>query len=83
MLIFDEATSALDFATERKVCENLAQNFVGRTVFFVTHRVRSIQHADRILVLDNGVLVEQGRHDDLMALRGLYYTLHNQQGEET
>jgi ATP-binding cassette subfamily B protein len=82
MLIFDEATSALDFATERKVCENLAKEFVGRTVFFVTHRVRSIQHADRILVLDNGALVEQGKHDDLMALRGLYYTLHNQQGAE-
>lgn len=82
MLIFDEATSALDFATERKVCENLAQEFIGRTVFFVTHRVRSVQHAHKILVLDNGALVEQGRHDELMALRGLYFTLHNQQGAE-
>lgn len=83
MLIFDEATSALDFATERKVCENLAKEFAGRTVFFVTHRVRSIQHADRILVLDSGSLVEQGKHDDLMALRGLYFTLHSQQGAES
>jgi ATP-binding cassette subfamily B protein len=81
MLIFDEATSALDFATERKICENLAQEFKGRTVFFVTHRVRSVQHADKILVLDNGSLVEQGKHDDLMALGGLYFALHNQQGE--
>ncbi len=82
MLIFDEATSALDFATERKVCENLAAEFAGHTVFFVTHRVRSVQHADRILVLDNGVLVEQGTHGELMALRGLYSTLHQQQGAE-
>ena len=81
MLIFDEATSALDFATERKVCENLASEFQGRTVFFVTHRVRSIQHADTILVLDKGSLVEQGRHDELMAHRGLYFDLHNQQGD--
>lgn len=83
LLIFDEATSALDFATERKVCENLAAEFDGHTVFFVTHRVRSIQHADRILVLDNGVLVEQGTHDELMALSGLYATLHQQQGAES
>lgn len=81
MLIFDEATSALDFATERKVCENLAREFQGRTVFFVTHRVRSIQRADVILVLDKGSLVEQGRHDELMARRGLYFDLHNQQGD--
>jgi len=83
MLIFDEATSALDFATERKVCVNLAKEFAGRTVFFVTHRIRSIQHADRILVLDNGTLVEQGRHEELMARGGLYTTLYNQQGAET
>jgi len=83
MLIFDEATSALDFATERKVCENLAREFTGQTVFFVTHRVRSVQHADRILVLDNGSLVEQGKHDELMARNGLYTALHQQQGGET
>jgi subfamily B ATP-binding cassette protein HlyB/CyaB len=79
MLIFDEATSALDFATERKVCQNLAKEFQGRTVFFVTHRVRSIQHADLILVLDKGSLVEHGTHDELMARRSLYFDLHNQQ----
>jgi ATP-binding cassette subfamily B protein len=83
MLIFDEATSALDFATEKKVFENIVQEFSGRTVFFVTHRVRSIQNADTILVLDNGLLVEQGNHDNLMARKGLYFTLFNQQGKES
>lgn len=83
MLIFDEATSALDFATERKICINLAKEFASRTVFFVTHRVRSIQHADRILVLDDGILVEQGQHDELMSRGGLYHTLYHQQGAET
>jgi subfamily B ATP-binding cassette protein HlyB/CyaB len=76
LLILDEATSALDFPSEHLVCKNLAEEFRGRTVFFVTHRVRSIEHADHILVLDRGILVEQGTHDDLMKLKRLYYTLY-------
>ncbi len=76
LLILDEATSALDFPSEHLVCKNLAKEFRGRTVFFVTHRVRSVEHADRILVLDRGILVEQGKHDDLMKLNGIYRTLY-------
>jgi len=76
LLILDEATSALDFPAEHLVCTNLAKEFQGHTVFFVTHRVRSIQHADHILVLDRGILVEQGRHETLMQLKGLYHSLH-------
>lgn len=80
LLILDEATSALDFPSEHLVCKNLAEEFKDRTVFFVTHRVRSVAHADRILVLDRGILAEQGTHEDLMKLRGIYYTLY--QGKE-
>ena len=80
LLILDEATSALDFPSEHLVCKNLAQEFKGRTVFFVTHRVRSVEHADHILVLDRGILVEHGRHEELMRLGGLYRDLHQGKG---
>lgn len=82
LLILDEATSALDSLAENVVCKNLATEFQGRTVFFVTHRIRSIQHADRILVFDRGLLIEQGRHDELMALKGYYHSLYTGGGVE-
>jgi len=76
LLILDEATSALDSVSEALVCKNLAVEFQGKTVFFVTHRVRSVQHADRILVFERGMLIEQGRHEELMALNGYYHSLY-------
>ena len=79
LLILDEATSALDYNTERQVCLNLAEEFRGRTVFFITHRLATIHTADLILVMDAGQVAEQGTHPDLMAKRGLYYTLYLQQ----
>ncbi|MBH8573708.1 peptidase domain-containing ABC transporter [Nostocaceae cyanobacterium CENA369] len=78
-LILDEATSALDYATERQVCLNLAQVFQGRTVFFITHRLATIQNADVILMMNQGRIVEQGTHTELMGLKGLYYCLYQQQ----
>jgi ATP-binding cassette subfamily B protein len=77
LLILDEATSALDFPSEHLVCRNLAEEFIGKTVFFVTHRVRAVENADYILVFDGGVLVEQGKHADLMKLKGHYHGLHS------
>lgn len=77
LLILDEATSALDFPSEHLVCRNLAGEFAGKTVFFVTHRVRAVEHADHILVFDRGVLVEQGKHADLINLKGHYHGLHS------
>ena len=77
LLILDEATSALDFPSEKLVCGNLIEEFRGKTVFFVTHRVRSVERADHILVFDQGILVEQGRHRELMALGGHYRHLHD------
>ncbi|MEL7083733.1 MAG: type I secretion system permease/ATPase [Cyanobacteria bacterium J06597_1] len=79
LLIMDEATSALDYNSERQVCNNLAKTFSDRTVFFITHRLSTIRQADTIVMMDKGVLAEQGTHDELMALRGRYYTLYQQQ----
>ncbi|AVH68165.1 peptidase domain-containing ABC transporter [Nostoc sp. 'Peltigera membranacea cyanobiont' N6] len=79
LLILDEATSALDYATERQVCLNLAQVFKGRTVFFITHRLGTIQNADVILMMSQGRIAEQGTHTELMDLTGLYYCLYQQQ----
>ena len=81
LLILDEATSALDYDTEAQVCRNLQAWANGRTVFFITHRLSTIRHADRILVMDKGSVVELGSHDELMALKGRYYCLSERKGE--
>jgi ATP-binding cassette, subfamily B, bacterial HlyB/CyaB len=82
LLILDEATSALDYNAERQVCLNLAEAFKGRTVFFITHRLSTIRNADVILVMDQGSVVEQGTHDELMKQRGYYYCLYQQQDSQ-
>ena len=79
LLILDEATSALDYHSERQVCNNLAESFAGRTVFFITHRLTTIQNADIIIMMDQGSIVERGTHKELMALKGRYYCLFQQQ----
>ena len=82
LLILDEATSALDIDTELKVIQNLANNFKGKTVFFISHRLSSLTFCDQILVLHQGVLEEKGTHHELMNLNGRYATLYRQQGAE-
>jgi ABC-type multidrug transport system fused ATPase/permease subunit len=79
ILILDEATSSLDTESERRFQQNLARISRDRTAFIIAHRLSTVQHADCILVLDRGVLVEQGTHDQLIAERGLYYHLAQQQ----
>lgn len=79
LLVLDEATSALDVNTEQQVTRNLAEVYRGSTVLFITHRLGSLRHADRILVMHEGSLVEQGTHSELMALGGRYATLYRQQ----
>ncbi|MDB9525038.1 peptidase domain-containing ABC transporter [Oscillatoria sp. CS-180] len=79
LLILDEATSALDYDTEKQVCTNLKAWSTGRTVFFITHRLSTIQDSDTILVMDKGAAVEQGSHEELMDIKGRYYTLYQQQ----
>ncbi|MGB5973444.1 MAG: peptidase domain-containing ABC transporter, partial [Nodosilinea sp.] len=79
LLILDEATSALDYDTEHQVSMNLKAWSSGRTVFFITHRLNTIQQADQILVMDQGSAVELGTHAELMELQGRYFTLYQQQ----
>ena len=79
LLILDEATSALDVQTEKQVTRNLMEAYRGRTVLFITHRLGALRHADQILVMDQGVLVEQGTHEELIALNGRYAVLYHQQ----
>ncbi|MDJ0741878.1 MAG: peptidase domain-containing ABC transporter [Xenococcaceae cyanobacterium MO_167.B27] len=79
MLVMDEATSALDYNTEQQVSRNLKEALKGRTVFFITHRLGTIKNADVIVMMDAGSVVEQGTHEELMALRGRYYYLYQQQ----
>ncbi|MDF5727917.1 MAG: peptidase domain-containing ABC transporter [Rhizonema sp. PD38] len=79
LLVLDEATSALDYPTERQVCLNLAKAFEGSTVFFITHRLNTVRNADMIVVMDAGKIIEHGNHNEMMALKGHYYYLYNQQ----
>ncbi len=79
ILVLDEATSALDYSTEQQVCLNLAEAFSHKTVLFITHRLGTIKGADLIVMMDAGSVVEQGKHEELMALKGRYYYLYNQQ----
>jgi len=79
LLILDEATSALDYQSERLVSRNLNDTFHDRTVFFITHRLSAIKNADAIIMMDQGSIVEQGTHDELMAIKGRYYCLYQQQ----
>ncbi|KOP25297.1 peptidase C39 [Hapalosiphon sp. MRB220] len=82
LLILDEATSALDYQSEQQVCRNLMEVFSGRTVFFITHRLNTVKNADVIIIMDRGAIAEQGTHDELMAMKGRYYCLYQQQGQE-
>ncbi|BBD58045.1 peptidase [Nostoc sp. HK-01] len=75
ILILDEATSALDPESERCLYQKLARLSQYHTTFIISHRLSSVRHTDHILVLDQGILVEQGTHKKLMETKGLYYSL--------
>jgi ATP-binding cassette subfamily B protein len=76
LLILDEATASIDAETECLVQAGLATLLHGRTAFLIAHRLSTVKHADRIIVLDQGRLVESGTHETLLLLRGLYYRLY-------
>jgi subfamily B ATP-binding cassette protein MsbA len=83
ILILDEATAALDNESERLVQEALAHLIPDRTTLIIAHRLSTVEHADQVLVLDEGRLVESGTHQELLARGGLYSHLHRMQFRES
>jgi subfamily B ATP-binding cassette protein MsbA len=81
ILILDEATSALDTESEQMVQQALNNLMQNRTTFVIAHRLSTVLHADRIVVLENGSIVESGSHQELLASQGLYSKLHAMQFE--
>ena len=79
ILIFDEATSALDYESERTIMENMDQIGMNRTMLIIAHRLSTIRKCDKIIVVDKGVIVETGTHEELMQKQGSYYSLYKQQ----
>ena len=77
MLILDEATSSIDTRTELKIQDAFAKLMQGKTSFIVAHRLSTIQNADRILVMKDGKIIEQGNHDELLKMNGFYTKLYN------
>jgi ATP-binding cassette subfamily B protein len=80
-IFFDEATNALDANNERAIMENLQEFFKGRTVVIVAHRLSTVKHADKIVVLENGKVIEEGDHSSLAQKKGKYYELVKNQLE--
>jgi ATP-binding cassette subfamily B protein len=75
ILILDEATSNVDTESEKLIQEALLRVTAGRTTLAIAHRLSTLKNSDRILVMDDGQIIEQGTHEDLMKLGGLYYRL--------
>ena len=79
VLILDEATSSVDTRTEILIQEAIDRLLKGRTSFIIAHRLSTIRNADLILVIDNGDIIEQGNHEELLAKNGFYANLYNSQ----
>lgn len=82
ILIFDDATSAVDMETEYAIQQALKEAMRGRTSFIIAHRISSLKHADEIIVLDEGHIVERGTHDELLANKGTYERIYNIQYQD-
>lgn len=80
-MLFDEATSSLDATNEREIMRNLEDFYKGRTVVVIAHRLSTVKYADNIVFMDNGSIVEQGTHEELLNLEGYYYQLVKNQLE--
>lgn len=80
IIIFDEATSALDYQSENIIMDNIGRIAAGRTMFIIAHRLANVVNCDVIIVMDNGKIVEQGTHQELMSRKSVYCNLYNQQG---
>ncbi|WP_158826452.1 ABC transporter ATP-binding protein [Mucilaginibacter lacusdianchii] len=79
ILVFDDCLSAVDTRTEEEILRNLGRIMNGKTSIIIAHRISTIRNADKILVMDNGIITEQGTHDELMAQKGDYFELYEKQ----
>jgi ABC-type multidrug transport system fused ATPase/permease subunit len=82
ILILDEPTSSIDSKTESVILDSLENLMEGRTSFMIAHRLSTVRHADQILVMNDGRIVERGTHDELVGLGGVYTQLHKAQTRE-
>jgi len=82
ILILDEATSSIDAKTERLLQKGLNELLKGRTSFIIAHRLSTVKNCDRIMYVSNKGIAESGSHDELIAMRGLYYRLYSAQKME-
>lgn len=80
-LLLDEATNSLDANNEREIIDKLDEFYTGKTVVVVAHRLSTVSHADQIIVLEKGEVIEIGSHAELVARKGAYYTLVKNQLE--
>ena len=81
VLILDEATSSIDTRTERLIEKGMDAIMEGRTVFVIAHRLSTVRNSEKILVLEKGVVIEQGNHEELVSKKGRYYQLYTGQFE--
>lgn len=79
ILVFDDCLSAVDTRTEEEILHNLGSIMQGKTNIIIAHRISTIKNADKILVMDNGEIIEQGNHQQLMQQRGSYFELYEKQ----
>lgn len=79
ILIFDDCLSAVDTKTEEEILNNLSTVMQGKSCIFISHRVSTIKNADHIILLDSGSIIEEGTHNELLAMRGNYFELHEKQ----
>ena len=82
ILIFDDCLSAVDTHTEEIILNNLKEASKDKTTIIISHRTSSVKNADKIIVLDKGIIVQSGTHDELISMVGYYKDIYNQQLEE-